>query len=138
MLDASNLREQIIQESNDNLLAQIKTLKTELDAKTKQMEEESLWACAHKSVSAKYITILNLYRFSSMGQGDTSQLELTRTKRELARIDAENKWLDNLCESLKKELDGAKYNVRDLEADLAVSTRTFIHINWLAINYFLI
>lgn len=41
-LDASNLREQIIQESNDNLLAQIKTLKNELDAKTKQMEEEGL------------------------------------------------------------------------------------------------
>jgi len=42
MLDASNLREQIIQESNDNLLAQIKTLKNELDAKSKQMEEEGL------------------------------------------------------------------------------------------------
>jgi hypothetical protein len=42
MLDASNLREQIIQESNDNLLAQIKTLKNELDVKNKQMEEESL------------------------------------------------------------------------------------------------
>lgn len=43
MLDASNLREQIIQESNDNLLAQIKALKTELDSKTKQMEEEGLY-----------------------------------------------------------------------------------------------
>lgn len=43
MLDASNLREQIIQESNDNLLAQIKTLKIELDSKSKQMEEESLY-----------------------------------------------------------------------------------------------
>lgn len=42
MLDASNLREQIIQESNDNLLAQIKALKNDLEAKTKQMEEESL------------------------------------------------------------------------------------------------
>jgi len=58
-----------------------------------------------------------------MGQGDTSQLELTRTKRELARIDVENKRLNNLCESLKKELDSAEYNVRDLEADLAVSGR---------------
>jgi len=58
-----------------------------------------------------------------MGQGDTSQLELTRTKRELARMDVENKRLNNLCESLKKELDGAEYNVRDLEADLAVSGR---------------
>lgn len=56
-----------------------------------------------------------------MGQGDTSQIELTRTKRELIRIDAEKKRLDNLCESLKKELDAAEYNVRDLEADLAVS-----------------
>jgi len=58
-----------------------------------------------------------------MGQGDTSQLELTRTKRELTRIDIENKRLNNLCESLKKKLDGAEYNVRDLEADLAVSDR---------------
>lgn len=66
---------------------------------------------------------MNLGRFSSMGQGDTSQLELTRTKRELTRIDIENKRLNNLCESLKKELDGAEYNVRDLEADLAVSDR---------------
>lgn len=66
---------------------------------------------------------MNLVRFSSMGQGDTSQLELTRTKRELARMDVENKRLNNLCESLKKELDGAEYNVRDLEADLAVSGR---------------
>ncbi|KAF0771613.1 cilia- and flagella-associated protein 58-like [Aphis craccivora] len=106
MLDASNLREQIIQESNDNLLAQIKTLKTELDSKTKQMEEESL--------------------FSSMGQGDTSQLELTRTKRELARMDVENKRLNNLCESLKKELDGAEYNVRDLEADLAAQSNNLV------------
>ncbi|KAL4090850.1 hypothetical protein QTP88_025616 [Uroleucon formosanum] len=106
MLDASNLREQIIQESNDNLLAQIKTLKTELDSKTKQMEEESL--------------------FSSMGQGDTSQLELTRTKRELTRIDMENKRLDNLCESLKKELDSAEYNVRDLEADLAAQSNNLV------------
>ncbi|XP_060873661.1 cilia- and flagella-associated protein 58-like [Metopolophium dirhodum] len=106
MLDASNLREQIIQESNDNLLAQIKTLKTELDSKTKQMEEESL--------------------FSSMGQGDTSQLELTRTKRELTRIDIENKRLNNLCESLKKELDGAEYNVRDLEADLAAQSNNLV------------
>lgn len=56
-----------------------------------------------------------------MGQGDTSQIELTRTKRELTRIDSENKHLNSLCESLKKELDVAKYNVRDLEADLAVS-----------------
>ncbi|XP_026820655.1 cilia- and flagella-associated protein 58-like [Rhopalosiphum maidis] len=106
MLDASNLREQIIQESNDNLLAQIKTLKTELESKTKQMEEESL--------------------FSSMGQGDTSQLELTRTKRELARIDIENKRLNNLCESLKKELDSAEYNVRDLEADLAAQSNNLV------------
>ncbi|KAL5233330.1 hypothetical protein ACI65C_000740 [Semiaphis heraclei] len=106
MLDASNLREQIIQESNDNLLAQIKTLKTELDSKTKQMEEESL--------------------FSSMGQGDTSQLELTRTKRELTRIDIENKRLNDLCESLKKELDGAEYNVRDLEADLAAQSNNLV------------
>ncbi|XP_025192871.1 cilia- and flagella-associated protein 58-like [Melanaphis sacchari] len=106
MLDASNLREQIIQESNDNLLAQIKTLKAELDSKTKQMEEESL--------------------FSSMGQGDTSQLELTRLKRELARIDVENKRLNNLCESLKKELDGAEYNVRDLEADLAAQSNNLV------------
>ncbi|XP_022182127.1 cilia- and flagella-associated protein 58-like [Myzus persicae] len=106
MLDASNLREQIIQESNDNLLAQIKTLKTELDSKTKQMEEESL--------------------FSSMGQGDTSQLELTRTKRELTKIDMENKRLDNLCESLKKELDSAEYNVRDLEADLAAQSNNLV------------
>lgn len=66
---------------------------------------------------------MNLGRFSSMGQGDTSQLELTRTKRELTRIDIENKRLNNLCESLKKKLDGAEYNVRDLEADLAVSDR---------------
>lgn len=58
-----------------------------------------------------------------MGQGETSQLELTRTKRELTRIDAENKRLDKLCESLKKELDAAEYNVRDLEADLAVRSR---------------
>jgi len=58
-----------------------------------------------------------------MGQGDTSQLELTRTKRELTRMDMENKRLDKLCESLKKELDSAEYNVRDLEADLAVSDR---------------
>jgi len=57
-----------------------------------------------------------------MGQGDTSQIELTRTKRELNRIDAENKRLYNLCESLKKELDATEYNVRDLEADLAVSS----------------
>jgi len=57
-----------------------------------------------------------------MGQGDTSQLELTRTKRELTKKDMENKRLDNLCESLKKELDSAEYNVRDLEADLAVSS----------------
>ncbi|XP_025417535.1 cilia- and flagella-associated protein 58-like [Sipha flava] len=106
MLDASNLREQIIQESNDNLLAQIKTLKNELDVKNKQMEEESL--------------------FSSMGQGDTSQLELTRTKRELTRIDAENKRLDNLCESLKKELDAAEYNVRNLEADLAAQSNNLV------------
>lgn len=55
-----------------------------------------------------------------MGQGDTSQIELTRTKRELTRADAENKQLDGLCKSLKKELDAAEYNVRDLEADLAV------------------
>lgn len=55
-----------------------------------------------------------------MGQGDTSQIELTRTKRELGRMDAENKRLDNICESLRKELDSAEYNVRDLEADLAV------------------
>lgn len=56
-----------------------------------------------------------------MGQGDTSQLELTRTKRELTRIDAENKRLDSLCESLKKYLNTAECNVRDLEGDLAVS-----------------
>lgn len=56
-----------------------------------------------------------------MGQGDTSQLELTRTKRELTKLDVENKRLNNLCESLKKELDAAEYNVRDLEADLAVN-----------------
>ncbi|VVC44830.1 Hypothetical protein CINCED_3A000974 [Cinara cedri] len=105
-LDASNLREQIIQESNDNLLAQIKTLKNELDEKTKQMEEEGL--------------------FSSMGQGDTSQIELTRTKRELTRADAENKRLDSLCESLKKELDAAEYNVRDLEADLAAQSNNLV------------
>jgi len=55
-----------------------------------------------------------------MGQGDTSQIELTRTKREINRIDAENKRLNNLCEFLRKELDSAEYNVRDLEADLAV------------------
>lgn len=55
-----------------------------------------------------------------MGQGDTSQLELMRTKRELTKFDVENKRLNNLCESLKKELDAAEYNVRDLEADLAV------------------
>lgn len=74
-----------------------------------------------------------------MGQGDTSQLELTRTKRELTKIDMENKRLDNLCESLKKELDSAEYNVRDLEADLAVSDSKqyiYIYINWFAINYF--
>lgn len=55
-----------------------------------------------------------------MGQGDTSQIELTRTKRDLTKADAENKRLDSLCESLKKELDAAEYKVRDLEADLAV------------------
>lgn len=55
-----------------------------------------------------------------MGQGDTSQLELMRSKRELTKFDVENKRLNNLCESLKKELDVAEYNVRDLEADLAV------------------
>lgn len=55
-----------------------------------------------------------------MGQGDTSQIELTRTKREMTRIVSENKRLDGLCESLKKELDAAEYKVRDLEADLAV------------------
>lgn len=61
------------------------------------------------------------FRFSSMGQGDTSQLELMRTKREMTKFDVENKRLNNLCESLKKELDAAEYNVRDLEADLAVT-----------------
>jgi len=66
-----------------------------------------------------------------MGQGDTSQLELTRTKRELTRIDIENKRLNNLCESLKKELDAAEYNVRDLEADLAVSDRKQYNISTL-------
>lgn len=57
-----------------------------------------------------------------MGQGDTSQIELTRTKRELSRLDVENKHLVDLCETLKKELNAAEYNVRDLEADLAVSS----------------
>lgn len=56
-----------------------------------------------------------------MGQGDTSQLELTRTKRELTKIDSEKKRLDDLCDSLKKELEAAECNVRDLEGDLAVS-----------------
>lgn len=56
-----------------------------------------------------------------MGQGDTSQIELTRTKRELTRLDAENKCLVNLCETFKKEINDAEYKIRDLEADLAVS-----------------
>lgn len=55
-----------------------------------------------------------------MGQGDTSQIELTRTKRELIKAVAENNRLDGLCESLKKELNASEYHVRDLEADLAV------------------
>lgn len=60
------------------------------------------------------------YRFSSMGQGDTSQVELTRAKRELTKTVADNKRLDAMCRSLKERLDSAEYNVRDLEADLAV------------------
>lgn len=55
-----------------------------------------------------------------MGQGDTSQVELTRAKRELTKTVADNKRLDALCRSLKEQLDTAEYNVRDLEADLAV------------------
>lgn len=42
MIDSLNLREQIIQESNDNLLEQVNTLKNELDAKNKQIEEDGL------------------------------------------------------------------------------------------------
>lgn len=121
MLDASNLREQIIQESNDNLLAQIKTLKIELDAKSKQMEEEGLYVRWHFFFFRFDSRCFS--RFSSMSQGDASQIDLTRTKRELTRINGENKRLDNLCESLRKELDATEYNVRDLEADLAVCSR---------------
>lgn len=56
MLDASNLREQIIQESNDNLLAQIKTLKVELDLKTIQMEEEGLYVIFYFFIT-NYLTL---------------------------------------------------------------------------------
>lgn len=70
-----------------------------------------------------------------MGQGDTSQIELTRTKRELARLDAENKNLANLCEKLKKELNDAEYNVRDLEADLAVNSFLKIYKNKFIIDF---
>lgn len=55
-----------------------------------------------------------------MGQGETSQIELTRTKRELTKTVAENNRLDGMCESLRKELNASEYRVRDLEADLAV------------------
>ncbi|XP_050524509.1 cilia- and flagella-associated protein 58-like [Daktulosphaira vitifoliae] len=106
MIDSLNLREQIIQESNDNLLAQIKTLKNELNAKTKQIEEEGL--------------------FSSMSQGDTCQLELMRTKRELTKFDDENKRLDDLCQHLKSELDTAEYNIRELEADITAKSNQLV------------
>ncbi|XP_050424548.1 cilia- and flagella-associated protein 58-like [Adelges cooleyi] len=106
MLDSLNLREQIVQESNDNLLAQVKTLKNELDAKTKQIEEEGL--------------------FSSMGQGDTCQIELKRAKQELTKIDVENKRLNALCQTLEKELEATEYNVRDLEADLAAQSNQLV------------